>query len=179
LFTEISPAKIYIYEMKSSRKFTAQIGIIGINPYVLVPADELARLFGQAGRSKGAVPVRMTIDGHEFGQTLVKYAGEWRLYLNGPMRRAAGKDVGDKAVFSVEFDPSDRRIPLHPKLKKALKHDRRAADGFDRLSPSLQKEIVRYFAHLKTDESIDRNIPKAMAFLRGEERFAGRDPKKT
>ncbi|MEI9935362.1 MAG: hypothetical protein WDM71_11065 [Ferruginibacter sp.] len=45
----------------------------------------------QAGKDKGHIPVKGKLDGHAFIQTLVKYSGKWRLYLNGPMRKASIK----------------------------------------------------------------------------------------
>jgi hypothetical protein len=155
--------------------FSARIYKIGINPYVLLPAAVLKNLFVTAGKDKGPIRVRGTLNGHPFLQTLVKYAGKWRLYLNGPMRTAAGIDVGDKANVEIEFDPAERTLSMHPKLEAALKKNKKAKAVFDELVPSLQKEIIRYINFLKTEESVERNITKALRFLSGEERFIGRD----
>lgn len=156
-------------------KFSAKIEIIGINPYVYLPEEVLDAIFVQANKNKGKIPVKMKIDGHEFIQTLIKYSGEWRLYLNTPMRKAAKKEVGDTARFKIAFDPDTREIPAHPKFTKALKENKEAKKIFDGLRPSLQLEIVRYLSFLKTDESLDRNISRAINFLLGKERFVGRD----
>lgn len=161
--------------VKPKNKFTAQIEIIGINPFVFIPDEILESLFAQAGKSKGKIPVKMKIDGHLFTQTLVKYAGHWRLYLNTPMRKAAGKDLGDSATFDIEHDPGDRSIPIHDKLAKALAKNKEAKKVFDALSPSLQAEFSRYLAALKTEGSVNRNVLKAINFLLGKERFIGRD----
>lgn len=118
----------------------------------------------------------MTIDGHEFTQTLIRYKGNWRLYLNTPMRKAAEKQVGDSAVFTVTFDSrKKKKISAHPDLMNALTKNKRAKKVFDQLAPSLQQEIIRYISHLKTDESIARNVKRAIQFLLGKERFIGRD----
>ncbi|MES2555292.1 MAG: YdeI/OmpD-associated family protein [Bacteroidota bacterium] len=155
--------------------FSATIEIIGINPFVFLPEDVLKAVFLQAGKEKGKIPVKMTIDGHEFPQTLVKYSGHWRLYLNTPMRKAAGKDVGDTAVFGIWFDPEERIVPMHPKFSKALDENPDARELFESLPPSRRLEIVRYLSFLKTEESLDRNITKAIGFLLGKDRFIGRD----
>lgn len=156
-------------------KFTATIGIIGVNPFVFLPETVLQALFRQAGKDKGKIPVRMKIDGHPFTQTLIRYSGHWRLYLNGPMRAAAGKETGDAAVFELEYDPVERVIPPHPRLVAALRANAEAQQVFDSLRPSLQLEIVRYISFLKTEESVDRNVMRAINFLLGQERFIGRD----
>lgn len=158
-----------------SYKFSAEIEIIGINPFVYVPADVLQSIFIQAGKDKGKIPVKMKIDGHEFPQTLVKYSGDWRLYLNTPMRKAANKEVGDTAEFEICFDPEKRVVPMHPKFIRALEENKEAKEIFERLRPSLQLEILKYLSFLKTEESVDRNVTKAIHFLLGKQRFVGRD----
>lgn len=156
-------------------KFKARIEIIGINPFVFLPERVLNEVFKQANKSTGKIPVKMKIDGHEFVQTLVKWKGAWRLYLNLPMRKAAQKDVGDVADFEIMYDPTERVLPMHPKFKKALKENKQAREVFASLRPSLQLEINRYFSFLKTEESVDRNVDKAIQFLLGKGRFVGRD----
>lgn len=156
-------------------EFSATIEIIGINPFVYLPEDVLNSVFQQAGKNKGTIPVKMTIDGHEFPQTLVKYSGYWRLYLNAPMRKAAGKELSDAAVFGIRFDPEERVVPMHPKFIKALQENEEAKLLFENLPASRRLEIVRYLSFLKTEESLDRNIAKAIGFLLGKERFIGRD----
>jgi hypothetical protein len=155
--------------------FNAKIFIIGVNPYVLLPDKVLQSLFADAGKDKGAIQVKGNIDGHHFVQNLVKYAGKWRLYLNTPMRKAAGKDVGDKVSITIAFDPEERIIKMPVKLKRALKKNKEAGAVFDSLPASRRKEIIRYIANLKTEESIQRNVERAISFLSGKERFIGRD----
>jgi hypothetical protein len=155
--------------------FSAKIFKIGINPYVLIPSVILKELFQQAGKNKGPIAVRGTLNGHAFIQTLVKYSGKWRLYLNTPMRKAANVDVGDTAEVQIEFDPKPRIITMHPTLKSALEKNKKAMAAFSQLSPSRQKEIVRYIGFLKTEESVDKNVKKAIGFLSGKERFVGRE----
>lgn len=163
-------------EIKKPQPFKAEIKIIGINPFVFVPEETLAYIFKQAGKTKGQLPIVMKIDGYEFKQTLVKYAGDWRLYLNTPMRKAAGKDLGDIATFEIEFDTEERTLSLNHKLEQALAENKKAKAVFDNLAPYLQKEIIRYIANLKTEESVEKNVKKAIGFLLGKERFIGRDP---
>ncbi len=50
-----------------------------------------------------------------------------------------------------------------------------AKDVFDAMSPSRQKEIVRYIDALKSAASVDRNVLRARDFLIGKGRFVGRD----
>jgi Domain of unknown function (DUF1905)/Bacteriocin-protection, YdeI or OmpD-Associated len=155
--------------------FTAKIYIIGVNPYLGPPARVLKLLLGQAGKTKGPLPIKGTLNGHKFIQTLVKFKGKWRLYLNTPMRKAAGIDVGDTALVEVEFDSRLRITSMHAKLKAALQKNKEAKTIFDQLIPSRQNEINRYINNLKTEVSIDKNIVRALNFLLKKERFIGRD----
>jgi hypothetical protein len=155
--------------------FSAQIFKIGINPYVLLPEPVLRSLFKQAGKDKGAIPVRGSLNGNSFTQTLVKYSGKWRLYLNTPMRKAAGIDVGDTAKVKIEYDQVPRIVAMHPKLKQALVKNKKAKTAFGNLTPSRQKEILRYIGSLKSDESVITNIEKVIKNLLGKGRFGGRD----
>ena len=148
--------------------FTAKILKIGINPYVGLPEDVLNTLFKQADKNKGPIPVRGTLDGKRFRQTLVKYQGAWRLYLNTPMRQDAGIDVGDDAKVEIEFDPEPRIVPIHPKFARALSRNKEAKAAFEQLAPSRQREILRYLNSMKTDESLVRNIEKLIQHLLGQ-----------
>lgn len=157
------------------KTFKATIFKIGINPYVLLPSSVLQWLFKQADKDKGPITVHLIINKSSFAQTLVRYAGEWRLYLNMPMRKAASKDVGDEITISIEYDLRERNTPIHPKFAEALKKQKEAKQKFHTLPPSRQKEIVRYINNLKTEASVERNIHRALNFLIGKERFIGRD----
>jgi hypothetical protein len=150
----------------SMQRFSAEIYKIGINPVVDTPDEVLNAIFEQAGRSKGPVPVRGTINGAEFLQTLVKYQGSWRLYINGPMLKDSGLVVGDIASIEIEFDPRSRAVQMPDELANALQSDERAKAMLEALPPSRQKEIFRYIGSLKTLESITRNVAKIVADLK-------------
>src|SRR5687767_8785741 len=112
-------------------KFSATIEIIGINPYVYLPDEILNAIFERAGKNKGSIQVKGKIQGHDYIQNLVKYAGHWRLYLNTPMRKKGGIDVGDVAHVEIDFDPIERKQEMHPDLKKALTQNKEAKAKFD------------------------------------------------
>lgn len=151
------------------KSFSAKIFIISkINPVVNVPDEVLEYLFKKAGKNKGPIPVRGKLNGEKFIQTVVKYQGAWRLYLNGEMRRSARVDTGDIARVEIDFDPVPRIVPMPPQLEKALRKNKVARVEFDKLSPSRQKEILRYLGSMKTEESLARNTEKIVKQLLGE-----------
>jgi Bacteriocin-protection, YdeI or OmpD-Associated/Domain of unknown function (DUF1905) len=155
--------------------FNAQIRIIGINPYVLLPDGVLTGIITQAKKDKGPIPVKGFVNNNPFLQRLVKLKGIWRLYINASMLKNSPKRIGEMINIEIEFDPEKRVIDHHPEFVVALKRNKKAKAIFDKLTPSLQLEIVRYISRLKTEESISRNIIKAIDFLLGKGRFIGRD----
>lgn len=155
-------------------EFIAKLEIIGINPYVSVPEKILTAIQAQAGKDKGPIPIKGTINGKTFRQTLVKYSGAWRLYVNTEMLKNSPKRIGEVVQLKVAFDPADRSIRPHPKLVEALSQNKQAKERFDTLSPYLQKEIIRYISFLKTEASVERNVAKAIDFLMGNGPFIGR-----
>lgn len=150
-------------------RFSSTIYKIGINPVVDPPERVMEILFDQAGRSRGPIPVCGKINGAEFLQTLVKYQGLWRLYVNGPMLEASGSKVGDNVEIEVEFNPKPPDVPMSKQLAHALRRDAIARAAFEKLPPSRQKEIHKYLGSLKTEVSIQRNIERVLSHLRGEE----------
>lgn len=155
--------------------FTAELKIIGINPFVFVPEEILLNLFKQFGKEKGQIPIKGTVNDKPYKQTLVKYSGEWRLYINMVMLPKSPQRIGELIEVSIAFDPEDRSIAPHPKLVIALEENKEAKAVFNCLSPSKQKEIIRYISNLKKEESIEKNIQRVLLFLTGKERFIGQE----
>ena len=139
-------------------KFTAEINIIGVNPYIPVPDKILQNIFRKSGKSKGAIPIKGTVNGISYKQTLIRYSGEWRLYINTAMLHHSPKRIGEIIKISVEYDPEPRVINPHPRFKKALNRNKEAKVVFDKLPPSRRKEIVRYLANLKPEKALEINF---------------------
>lgn len=157
--------------------FTAEIKIINGNPYVEVPPGIREQVFQAAGRDKGPIPIRGTIDGTEYSQTLVRYQGDWRLYVNGIMLKAAGiaypesrirEVVGRSVEMTVTYDSRPRTLAIHPMLKKELDNDKTARNMYETLAPHRKHEINKYLGFLKTEKSVAKNIQRILAHLRGE-----------
>lgn len=161
--------------MKDTMQFEAKIEIIEINPFVFVPENILQMIFNQAGKDKGHIPIKGIINGNPYRQTLVRYSGEWRLYINTTMLKNSPKRIGEIVTLDIAFDPESRAIAMPDDFAKALKANQKANLVFEQLSASRKQEIVRYLARLKTKETLDKNIIKAINFLLGKEKFAGRE----
>jgi len=148
--------------------FTSKIIKLGINPCVNVPPPVLQALQLESGKKKGPIPVRGSLNGKPFVQTVVRYQGKPRLYINGPMLKAAMMKVGDTAKIKMEYDPSSRSISMHPLLGKALSLNRNAKAAFDQLSPSRKQEILRYLRSIKTETTLLKNVDRVIRHLCNE-----------
>ncbi|MFC0426050.1 YdeI/OmpD-associated family protein [Chryseobacterium scophthalmum] len=155
-------------------QFTTKLEIIGINPFVFLPDKVLNEIFETSGKNKSPIPVKGTVNGKEFKQNLMKYLGEWRLYINLTMLKDSPKRIGEMLEIFVEFDHSDRTISIHPDLEKAIRENPVALQNFENLIPSRKTELIRYINNLKTEASIQKNIEKIIRYLTGETDFFGK-----
>lgn len=165
----------------SSLRFVAAIKIRGVNPYV----DVSQRRAGQLRKHwRRPMPVRVRINGKPGGKPwrinmMPAGNGGFYLYLHNSVRQASGTCVGDRVTVELDFDPAYRNGPLHPLprwFSAALRSAPRAKASWSRLTPSRKKEILRYFAHLKSEAARRRNLARAVAVLSGTAaRFMGRD----
>lgn len=160
-------------------RFQGVVRIRGINPYVDVSGKRAAWL-RPGWRRPLPVLVRINGEPKEAARTNLMPAGDggFYLYLHGAIRKASGVDVGDRVRVEIGFDATYRNGPQHPVpawFRKALKENARAEENWERLIPSRKKEVLRYFAQLKSDEARKRNLAKAMDALSGSEvRFMAR-----
>ncbi|WP_046246420.1 YdeI/OmpD-associated family protein [Hymenobacter terrenus] len=155
--------------------FTAVLELIGINPFVQVPDDILANVFVQAGRSKGPIRVHGTVNDQPYQQTLVRYAGKWRLYINLMMLTNSPRRIGEVLTITLGYNAAAPPVLTCPAFEKALAETPEARQVFDRLSPSRQHELLRHLINLKTEDGLARNLERAIGFLLGKNRFLGRN----
>ena len=159
--------------------FRGTIRIRGINPYVVVSAAQADAL--KPGWRK-PLPVLLRINGKpsDACRTNMMPAGDgtFYLYLNGRVRSETSVDVGHVVRVELEFDTSYRNGPLHPVpgwFKQSLNRNSLAQKNWNALPPSRKKEILRYFAGLKSADARERNLAKAIQVLSGgEDRFMAR-----
>ena len=136
---------------------------MGINPCVKVPRAITSKMTP----SKGYIPIKGTIVNYPFEQTLVPVKkSPYRLYVNGIMLKGSAAKVGDTVKFSIAQTTAKRKdVTMLPELKRKLA-SAKLSSAFDMLTPSRQKEILRYLNYLKTKEARDRNIKKVLDALR-------------
>ena len=149
-------------------------GVI-ISAFLLVQAVVLWQL-GSLART-GAAQVRPIVASFLVA-FVVNAIGSFYLYLHGDVRKASGTKVGDRVRVEVGFDAKYRNGPQHPVpswFRSALRKDSRAMKNWDALISSRKKEILRYFARLKSPEARERNLERALHVLSGRKgRFMAR-----
>jgi len=105
--------------------------------------------------------------------------GSFYLYLNGIVREAAGASVGERVMVEIEWDADYRGGPQHAMpawFEQGLERRPKARQNWNALTPSRKKEILRYFAGLKSSEARERNLARALKVLSGEQgRFMARE----
>lgn len=159
--------------------FRGLVQIRGVNPYVLV-GPELAEALRAGWRRPLPVLVRLNgvpLAGHRTNLMPVG-DGNFYLYLNGIVRKEATVSLGDRVRLDLAFDTKYRNGPQHPMpvwFRKALEENPTARKSWDALIPSRRKEVLRYFANLKSPEARARNLARALRALSGtRDRFMGR-----
>jgi hypothetical protein len=161
-------------------EFKADVQITGVNPYVLVDA-QLAQALKPGWRKPMPVLVKIngTPDTPWRTNAMPTGSGAFFLYLHGGMRKSSGVKVDDTVSIELSFDDSYRHGPLHDSpewFEEALESNAAAMTNWRDLTPSRQKEILRYFAGLKSNQAKKRNLIQVMRVLEGESvRFMGRD----
>ncbi|MDF2550828.1 MAG: hypothetical protein K0R77_103 [Chryseobacterium sp.] len=159
--------------MKKSH-FKAHLKIIGINPFIFLPEEILTEIFEKSGKNKSPIPVKGFVNDVEFRQNLMKYLGEWRLYINLKMLKNSPKRIGEILDISIEYDHVAKIDHIHPDLEKAINKNPVALKNFENLIPSRKNELIKYINNLKTETAIQKNIEKIIRHLKGETDFFGK-----
>lgn len=163
----------------SSLHFQARIEIRDGNPYVLINKEQATEL---RTNWKKPMPVIIHVNGQPKEGWKINMMpvgnGDFYLYLHGDVRTASQTKVGDTVTVNVRFDDTYRNGPQHPMplwFSDALNKHSVAKKNWEALIPSRQKEILRYFSWLKSDEAIARNVKRAIDVLSGKsDRFMAR-----
>jgi len=123
---------------------------------------------------RGPLPVRFLVSGKPSTPWRINLMpvgnGTFYLYLNGEIRKASNLKVGDLLTVELQFDDEYKGGPLHPMpiwFGDELRRNPLAQQGWDHLTPSRQKEILRYFAGLKSVEAKQRNLRRVLHVLAG------------
>jgi hypothetical protein len=118
------------------------------------------------------VPVRGTINGHPFRNTIFSMGGCYMMPVNREMREGAKARAGDTVTFIMERDEEPRVVTPPAELARALRANKAAKATWDKLSYTHQKEWARAVEEAKRPETRTRRVEKAVAEL-----AAGKKPR--
>ena len=156
--------------------FTAIIQLLGVNPYVTPPQPVLEFIFQQGKRNVSPIPVKGKLNGVWFKQSLVRYRGDWRLYINGlmaknsklPYKGSVVNIVGQDVEIALMIDRNPIVYKMSLELRLQLDKNDEAKKAYQKLTAGRQKEILRYLGSLKTQEVLQKNIERVVHHLLGQ-----------
>ena len=150
-----------------TQKFTARLQRVqgtGTWTYLTVPF-RVEEVFGTRSR----VAVKGTVEGEQFRGSLMPHGdGKHFLVVNKEIRKAIGKEAGEKVRVRLERDTAPRLVEVPRDFQRALNKHKPARTAFDRLSYSHRKEYVVWIEGAKKAETKNRRIAKAIEKLLAE-----------
>jgi hypothetical protein len=145
--------------------FSAPIVKLGINACVNVPEKIVKNLLAAAGKKSAPVQVKCVLNGVDFDANVVRYSGDWRLYLNMVTRRNAGCDIGDKVKIHLAYDPSIRMPPMPEQFQQALRGNSDLQKAW-RLRPSAKRrEILESLNGKQSNAELAHSIAETIELL--------------
>jgi hypothetical protein len=142
-------------------RFRATIQLAGKTATgIRVPAEVVASL----GPSKRP-PVRVTINGHTYRNTVAVMGGVFMLGVSAENREAAGLQAGDEVDVDLQLDTEPREVTVPSDFAEALDQVADARRLFDGMSYSNKLRHVQSIKQAKTAETRRRRIAKAISTL--------------
>jgi len=128
---------------------------------IVVPDDVVGAL-GSGNRP----PVRVTINGYTYRNTIAVMGGEYMVGVSAEHRAAAGVAGGDELDVEIELDTAPREVTVPDDFAAALDAEPTARATFDGLSYSNRSWHVLQVTGAKTDETRQRRIGKSVEALK-------------
>jgi hypothetical protein len=124
--------------------------------------DEIVESLGAGKRP----PVRVTINGYTYRNTVAVYGGEYLVGVSAEHRTGAGVAGGDEVDVDIELDTAPREVTVPADFAAALDAESNARRTFDGLSYSNKSWHVLQIEGAKTDETRQRRIARSVEVLR-------------
>jgi hypothetical protein len=141
-------------------RFEAVLGVEGSGTFIAVPVDVPA-LFGRV-----RAPVVVTVNGHAYRSTVMRYGERYVLPLSRANREAAGVSAGDAVVVELAADDAPRTVEVPADLAAALDATPGARAAFDALAFSHRREWVESVTEARRPETRARRIARTLAAMR-------------
>jgi len=131
-----------------------------LNASYIEPPFDVQEVFGSK-----RVKVKATFDGVQYRGSIVNMGGCYMLGLTQEIRKKIGKDFGDEIFVTIEKDVEERRVEVPEDFASAMKDTQAAANYFNTLSYTAQKEYVNWITSAKREATRSERILKAVALL--------------
>jgi hypothetical protein len=136
----------------AEERFEATIATEGSGTFIEVPLDVPA-VFGRV-RAR----VRVTVGGHTWRSTVMRYGDRYFLPLARANREAAGVAAGDTVAVVLAADDAPRTVEVPEDLAAALDAAPGARTAFDSFAFSHRREWVEWVAEAKRPETRERRV---------------------
>lgn len=110
-------------------------------------------------------PVRVTINGYTYRNTVAVLQGRYMIGVSGEHRGPAGVSAGDEVDVELELDTAPREITVPPDFAAALDAEPAARRTFDALSYSNKSWHTLQIQGAKAPETRARRIERSIASL--------------
>jgi hypothetical protein len=143
-------------------RFQATIQRTGATATGMRVPDAVVEALGSGKRP----PVRVTINGYTYRNTVAVMGGEYWLGVSAEHRAGAGVAGDDVVDVEVELDTEPREVTVPADFAAALDAEPAARRTFDRLSYSNKSWHVLAIEGAKTEETRQRRIARSTEALR-------------
>ena len=133
-------------------RFEAVVGAEDGGTFIAVPLDVPA-VFGRV-----RAPVRVTVNGHTYRSTVMRYGERYYLPLSRANRAAAGVEAGDAVAVELASDAAPRTVEVPADLAAALEAAPGARGAFDGAAFTHRREWVQWVTEAKRPETRARRI---------------------
>lgn len=110
-------------------------------------------------------PVRITLHEHTYRTTVARMGGRFLVPVSAEVRRAAGVTAGDELDVGIELDEAPRTVDVPGDLAAAMAEVPAAAQAWEKLSYTHQKEWVRSIEDARKPETRARRVAAAVDAL--------------
>ena len=132
----------------------------GGGAYITIPFD-VEKVYG-----KKRVPVHAVMDGESYRGTLVRMGSDCHLLpVLKAIREKIGKGIGDEIEVVLQEDTQPRAVEIPADLKLELNNYPDAAQIFDALAYTHQKEYVQWIESAKQDKTRQSRITQTVEMV--------------
>ena len=143
-------------------RFRAEVRATGKNTTGIPVTPEIVEALGRGKRP----PVRITINGYSYRNTVASMNGEYMLSVSKEVREKAGISAGEEVDVVLELDDAPRTVEVPPDLDEALRGVADARAFFAGLSYSKQRWFVDWIEQARKAEIRQGRVEKAVEMLK-------------